>query len=212
MSGSFAALTKSRRKLDKDLQGLILPWVEQCAHRRCGEQQPKEVAPLCRNARESEDLICSRVPSQHIPAKIEDVRRTHWEVGHQPMNERWHDTPGFARLWRVPMMRQQKKMPSFGGVQLQRARQIFEESRRYADLSPLLQPGVPGQSYPGENCDFLPSKPRSPPSCTRRQASTVSTSCCGAISFEGSSSSSSMLVPSLFVAMSVIQSCVIQNG
>lgn len=57
-------------------------------------------------------------------------------------------------------MRQQKKMPSFGGVQLQCARQIFEESRRYADLSPLLQPGVPRQAYPGEGCDFLPSKPR----------------------------------------------------
>ncbi|MNI55568.1 hypothetical protein D3C73_1105270 [compost metagenome] len=57
-------------------------------------------------------------------------------------------------------MRKQIKMAAFGGVQLQHARQVFQEGGRHADVAALLKPRVPGQAYPGQRGDLLTPQPR----------------------------------------------------
>ena len=180
----------------QDLQRLILPGIEQGAHRGGGKQQPEQVAALGRKAREAKQPIGRSIPGQHVPTQVQHIRRAQRQIGHQPVHEGRNHAPRLARLWRQALMGQQEQMATFCRIELERARQVLEKCRRYADIPALLQPGVPGQPHPSERGHLLSSKARRTAPDARRQANLLRRNAftaaaqevgkLGAVSFEAS--------------------------
>src|SRR5690606_15631981 len=54
-------------------------------------------------------------------------------------------------------------------IQFERPREILEKCCRNADLPPLLEPGVPGQTHPSQSRDLLTSKSRRASPAARRK-------------------------------------------
>ncbi|MNF88670.1 hypothetical protein D3C84_711690 [compost metagenome] len=150
-------------KAREDLQRLFFPGVEQLVHGRAGEQHPQQVAPIRRQRGEAEDPIRRGIPGQHVPAQVEHVGRARRDVAHQPVDQRRHHAPGQARFWRQALMSQQEQVAPLGGIQLERSREVVEEGGGHADVPPLLQPGVPGQSHPSQGSDLLAAQSWRPP-------------------------------------------------
>ncbi|MCY1412865.1 hypothetical protein D9M71_282830 [compost metagenome] len=71
------------------------------------------------------------------------------------MNQRRHRAPGLARLWRQTLVSEQEQVAALCGIQFESAREVVEKGRGHADVPPLLKPGVPRQTNPGQRGHLL---------------------------------------------------------
>ncbi|MNV45569.1 hypothetical protein D3C71_1373720 [compost metagenome] len=136
------------------------PVREKLPHAGLHKQHPQQVAPARRLRRKIEHPIRRGVPHHHVPTQVQDVGRPRGQVVHQAAHLRRHRAPGAAGFSGRALMRKQIKMAAFGGVQLQNARQVFQEGGRHADVAALLKPRVPGQAHAGQRGDLLAAQPR----------------------------------------------------
>ena len=57
--------------------------------------------------------------------------------------------------FRSPLVGQQIQVLAFCLIQTQCPCQVVQKAGGYSDFTPLFQPGVPGQTHPGECGDFF---------------------------------------------------------
>src|ERR1700683_502582 len=169
-AGIAGVLGQARAKLSDELAGFLGPVDDQGAGRIGGEEQPQHVALAGRaGVKAAVQERVGLVVGEQVPPGIGDEGGT----GVKGLNETPQGVIDFRRPdgpGRQGEARHGEQVLALGRGHPQHARQALDHLAAGADVTALLEPGVPGDADPGQLCQFLPAQTGGPPPGPRPQA------------------------------------------